>query len=278
MKKINLLLVIVLISAFSSMSQITDNVNQKQVLTKFEQLGGNRSAVNVLVFRDQLPWGINVVVPLLQGLGANVTTATSGEMGSIDLAQYCLVVFESNQPETFYVIYNANLAKFTSYVNNGGILEFHACVFSSVRENIGSTPLPGGAATFGSPYLDSYNYIVNASHSIVNGLSDPLEGGFASHDAFMDLPAGTDIITRNSSSLPTTIEYSLGSGRVIATGMTWEFGYTYGWNFGPMLPQCLAYTTSFCNAPQEVPINNWALFIGIGLILVFAVVKFRKMV
>jgi hypothetical protein len=31
-------------------------------------------------------------------------------------------------------------------------------------------------------------------------------------------------------------------------------------------------------APPEVPISNWALYIGIGLILVFAIVRFRKMV
>lgn len=31
-------------------------------------------------------------------------------------------------------------------------------------------------------------------------------------------------------------------------------------------------------APSEVPISNWALFIGLGLILVFAIVRFRKMV
>jgi hypothetical protein len=30
--------------------------------------------------------------------------------------------------------------------------------------------------------------------------------------------------------------------------------------------------------PQSIPLSNWALFIGIGLILVFAVVRFRRMV
>jgi len=33
------------------------------------------------------------------------------------------------------------------------------------------------------------------------------------------------------------------------------------------------------NPPDpEVPVSNWALFIGIGLILVFTVVRFRKIV
>ncbi|NTV83136.1 MAG: hypothetical protein HGA23_02405 [Bacteroidales bacterium] len=42
------------------------------------------------------------------------------------------------------------------------------------------------------------------------------------------------------------------------------------------------YNVSFClvgsGSPLEVPISNWALFIGIGLILVLAIVRFRKLV
>jgi hypothetical protein len=38
---------------------------------------------------------------------------------------------------------------------------------------------------------------------------------------------------------------------------------------------------SFCligGSSSVIPISNWALFIGIGLILVFAIVRFRKLV
>jgi hypothetical protein len=37
-------------------------------------------------------------------------------------------------------------------------------------------------------------------------------------------------------------------------------------------------TMCFDQAIKTVPVSNWALFIGIGLILVFAVVRFRRMV
>jgi hypothetical protein len=37
-------------------------------------------------------------------------------------------------------------------------------------------------------------------------------------------------------------------------------------------------TMCFDQVIESVPVSNWALFIGIGLILVFAVVRFRKMV
>jgi len=35
---------------------------------------------------------------------------------------------------------------------------------------------------------------------------------------------------------------------------------------------------SFSGVDPEVPVSNWALFIGIGLILVFAVIRFRRLV
>jgi hypothetical protein len=35
---------------------------------------------------------------------------------------------------------------------------------------------------------------------------------------------------------------------------------------------------NFCDAVAPVPVSNWALYIGIALILVFAIVRFRKMV
>lgn len=38
----------------------------------------------------------------------------------------------------------------------------------------------------------------------------------------------------------------------------------------------VAFCLSGPNEPEPVPLSNWALFIGIGLILVFTVVRFRK--
>jgi hypothetical protein len=275
MRRISLPFLAIMLIALTGMSQTTNQQNQKAVITSFQQLTVNRDAANVLVFRDQLAWGQNVLVPILQGLGANITTATSAQMASIDLAPFCLVVFESNQTEVFYASYTANLAKFTSYVNSGGVLEFHACVYSSTREIIGATLLPGGAATLATSSLEINNYIVDVAHPMVAGLSDPLNGSYASHDAFTSLPGNANVITRNSLDEPTTIEYSLGSGRVIATGMTWEFAYADSWNFGPMLPQCLEYSMAQCN-PQEIPLHSWAIIAGVFLILTLTIFRYRK--
>lgn len=41
---------------------------------------------------------------------------------------------------------------------------------------------------------------------------------------------------------------------------------------------CFIKGSSFGGTDPEVPVSNWALFIGIGLILIFAVIRFRRLV
>jgi hypothetical protein len=64
-------------------------------------------------------------------------------------------------------------------------------------------------------------------------------------------------------------------------GFAWAFGNWYSgnsvifdgsWYAGESdMMMCLGNTT-----PTEVPVSNWALFIGLGLILAFAVIRFRR--
>lgn len=275
MKKAILFVITGIFMIATGYSQISNQVGHKAIAGKYEQVSSGRAAANVLVFRDELAWGVNTLVPALVGTGATVTTATSAEMATIDLTPFCLVIFESNQSTDFYTTYIANLAKFSNWVMNGGTLEFHACVYSSTRDVLGATPLPGGASTFATSYLDITNYIADAGHPINAGLSDPLTGSYASHDAFTNLVAGTDIINTNTTGLPTTIEYMLGQGRVVATGQTWEIANELGWNVGTEMVNCVNYTTAVCSN-QVVPLNTWAIFAGIFLILAFTVIRYRR--
>jgi subtilisin family serine protease len=198
---------------------------------------------NLLIFRDNLAWGYDVNVPILQGLGANVTTATSSQMGSIDLSPYDVILFESQQPTSFYNTYISNLSKFESFLNSGGVIEFHCATYTSSR--VPNLPFPGGMQTLSSADLDYDNYIADPTHPIVAGAYDPLQGNYASHEAFQNLPLNANVIVENESGLPTTVEYTYGTGTLIATGMTWEIGYASGWNSGdPLLPNALEYSLS----------------------------------
>jgi hypothetical protein len=210
-------------------------------------------ANNVLIFRDQLPWGINVNGPLLQNLGATVSLAASDQMSTIDLSPYGLIVFESEQPSTFYVNYANNLSKFENYLSTGGVIQFHCAAFSGSR--IPNLPFPVGMQTLAALALDFNNYTNNPFHPIVNGLSDPLWGNYASHEAFENLPAGADIIVVNGAGLPTTVEYGIGLGRMIVTGMAWEYNYNLGHSSGNLLPRALAYSYGLAFLPQWLSLS-----------------------
>ena len=78
------------------------------------------------------------------------------------------------------------------------------------------------------------NYIVDFSHPIVKGnlsddvllLNEDLYETYTSHSCFVEstLPAGSKVILRDSDrNEPTLVEYPLGDGRVIASGLTWEY-------------------------------------------------------
>lgn len=82
------------------------------------------------------------------------------------------------------------------------------------------------------------NYIVDFSHPIVKGnlsddvllLNEDLYETYTSHSCFVEstLPAGSKVILRDSDrNEPTLVEYPLGDGRVIASGLTWEYNYFY---------------------------------------------------
>lgn len=205
----------------------------------FKNISKSR-ANNVLIFRDNLAWGLDVNVPLLQGFGASVSVATSSEMSTIDLIPFSLIIFESQQPSDFYDAYVNNIGRFESYLSSGGVIEFHCATWGTNR--IPNLPFPGGMQTLTNDDLDDYNYINNPSHPMVSGAIDPFYGTSASHEAFENLPAGADVIVVNESGLPTTVEYGYGSGTMIVTAMTWEIGYYYGSNFGVLLPNALMYS------------------------------------
>jgi len=206
----------------------------------------SRTGESVLIIRDNTAWNANVIVPLLQSYGAIVTVVPSSQMATVNLTQYDLVIIESQQTSAFYATYVNNLSRFTSYVTGGGFLELHTATYSSYRYP--NLPIPGGTSTGSSESLQSYNYVVDASHPIVSGLASSLYGNSASHEVFSGYPVGTTIITATSTGAPTTIEYQLGSGRILATGMCWEYNYNSGYSSGAMLPLALQYSLSECSS------------------------------
>jgi hypothetical protein len=166
-------------------------------------------------------------------------------MATIDLAPYNIIVFESNQPNSFYLAYQSNLARFSTFVSMGGTMLMHSATYSV--ERVPELAFPGGMKTRVNEYLSQYNYYNNSSHPIVAGNYSPYIGFHASHESFENLPVDASVIVVDELSNPTLVEYKFGSGTVVATGMTLEWGYAKGLSYANLLPNAFEYALDLSN-------------------------------
>lgn len=222
---------------------------------------GAERVVDVLVFRDNLAWGYNTLVPGFESQGAIVSVTGSYDMGVIDLSAYDLVVIESQQSNSFYQTLQSNRTWFESYLQGGGAMQIHVSAYSSDR--VGGLLLPGGASLPASEDLDPNNYIADALHPIVDGLSDPFVGNYASHEHLV-LPGGAHTIIENSSGQPTLAEYDFGAGHVLVNAMTWEWAVPNGYSAGnPFLPAC-AYMLGVASGPDWIALGSGSVTVPAG--------------
>lgn len=113
----------------------------------------------------------------------------------------------------------------------GIILEVYAkCEYIAINYT-----LPGNVSK--GNYYSYRSYIVNDTHNVVTGIltdSKPLTNEilystYSSHTYFTNLPENAISILEDAYGRPTLVEYPIGDGYIIASGLTWE--YTYVRNF-----------------------------------------------
>jgi hypothetical protein len=198
-----------------------------------------------LVFMDFLPWGTDALLQVLTANAIPFDTASSGQMGTIDLSRYQVVFISSDQPQEFYNNYNANRARFSDFVAAGGFLWIGAAAWGWNGGDFNGAELPGGAWVHG-PIFEDANDVIDNAHPTMQGIPDPFFGTSASHSAFENLPSGTNVIAQGQSSgLPTLIEYPFGRGVVLALGQTLEFGFQEGQDAGRILENGVPYAATF---------------------------------
>lgn len=210
------------------------------------------TGADALVFMDALPWGSEALQQVLRANGITFDTATSREMSSIDLSRYKVVFIASDQPLGFYVNYGIHRARFSEYVNAGGLLWVGAAAGGWNGGSLDGEQLPGGVTVRG-PVNEGDNTVANASHPVMQGVPNPFSGSPASLSVFANLPKDVKIIARGSSTgLPTLVEYTHGSGRVLAFGQTLEYGFMTGEITGRILENAIPYAYAFDPA-QDIP-------------------------
>ncbi|MFK7972333.1 MAG: PKD domain-containing protein [Bacteroidia bacterium] len=186
--------------------------------TSFSTIAGRGNSSNeILIVEDVFPWGLDIAVLVAQRTGLRVTKVSSQNLVNEDLSLYGWVIALGDQPNSYYSAITNNQLQLEQFVQSGGLLQLHMATRGV------NLRLPGGVtATDGNREIN--NDIVSQMHPIVSGLSSPLTGNLVSHGYFGNLPAGAQILTQTTqTALPTTINYTLGRGEVLATTMTWEF-------------------------------------------------------
>ena len=197
-----------------------------------------RPYAEILLVQDRLPWSENNNVALLDAMmasgyigGWDITT-TAG-FGSVDMSRFNVILIANDQTTATYDQLRFLQDSLVEFARAGGVVIYGACDNGWAGGNISYT-LPEGVEK--NNYYSHHNYIVDASHPIVLGsmtdgkplTNDLLYGNYCSHTAFNmnTLPDGANIILQDGQGNPTLVEYAVGDGHIILSGLTWEFYYT----------------------------------------------------
>jgi subtilisin family serine protease len=191
---------------------------------------------NILVIQNGLAWGVDMLDFIYDQTSITAVGILSSDLASYDLSNIDLIITAGDQPMQYYEDLSNQVSKLEGFVSNGGIIQYQVATQGY------DVQLAGGVDAINGNYED-FNIVLDSLHPIVAGLPQVLEGSSANHNYFNNLPANaTEIVKTEISDVTTLAEYQIGSGKVIATGMTLEWLYNSGLNSAPLLGQILSYS------------------------------------
>jgi len=230
-----------------------------------------RIDANVLLIQDRFPWSSNDNVALLEsmvedGYIAGWDLTTTANFASVSLSDYNVVLIANDQTTATYNQLRDLQDSLVEFATAGGVVIYGACDNGWAGGDITYT-LPEGVNK--TNYYSHHNYIVDASHPIVLGTmtdgkalsNELLYGNYCSHTSFniATLPAGTNVIIQDANGNPTLVEYAVGEGHMILSGLTWEFYYSrsaYDYRLNTtytrnVYDDLIAYAASLSNACEH---------------------------
>lgn len=218
-----------------------------------------------LLIETSLPWESRANSKVLNEIGKTYDKITAKKAQTTDLSKYRVIIIANDQSSaTYKTLKNLN-SQLQTYVENGGTIVYGCCYGGFSTGSSASTILGGVKIVDGGSMqdkiVDSTSPVVTAEFSDHIALTDAdLTGNGANHVYFdtNSLPAGTNIILNAGiDTQPTLIEYKMGSGTVIASGLTWEFTYDntkYGMFSKKALDDLYLYALKLSNSSiTEVP-------------------------
>ena len=204
-----------------------------------------------LLIQDVNPWWGRNVHDALHEFAIPHDLINSSSLATWDLSKYKYILYASSQTDTYYLNIATNLDKISSWVSDGGLLIAH-CLDGGWYviwpyqipggDWQGLSILPGGVTHL--MHRDDIKYasdmidITESNHGVIKSneytLTDsyltiwhPSTGGI-----FTNLPPNAEVIMVSNDGDggdgPTYIDYNYGSGKVLATMNTVEWGYYNG--------------------------------------------------
>ncbi len=189
-----------------------------------------------LLVQDSSPWGYAAWTSTLSSQGIPYAQISAAQLSSTSLSGYDMVITASVQGGSYNGYINAASAQLENYVMAGGVLVFSACTQSS------HTPYPippfGGSNTY---FTSSTGTLVDPTHPLVAGVSNPFTGNSASHNYITAYPGAADVLVTGDHGFPTLYEYSTGNGLLIVSTLTLEWGWGSGYDMGIILENAVSY-------------------------------------
>lgn len=212
---------------------------------------GYGSASRIKLFRDNLPWDSYAMDNMLAENGFTFGSETnqyqifsSYVMDTVTLVPGVdLVIISNDQNQTFYDNYRVAQTHINEFIYYGGTIFWEACDLGWAEGSIEAAgiTLPGRIEI--SHDYDLTNYITSSQLQLVAGLDSVLDGTYASHEGFTNLPAGAVVYTVDGRDLPTLVTYGYGVGWVVMTGQPLEYSYDRldSLNSGYLLPRVVRF-------------------------------------
>lgn len=214
----------------------------------------NVQPVSTALLMNADPWGYPANENALSKYGVPYAVFSSADFGIVDLTKFSKVIVASDQDQKFYDDMAAYRVWFEDYVSGGGLLEIHAADYGW-NGGMWNDSLPGGLVY--SRYAAQYVTIVDPSHPVVN-VPNPITDteldnwSAAVHGFFTSYPPNSRIVIKeDGTGYPAYLEFDYGTGAILATSQTLEWGYTRGYSL--ILENSLLYIRA--KYPHELSVT-----------------------
>jgi hypothetical protein len=190
-------------------------------ITNFAFAQSIPAANQFAIFQTHDPWGAQVVKGAITGTGHTFTVFTPAQLAGFPFNTYRVVVlnWDDHNLVDFNTPYQAAIPALQTYINAGGVVWIQGSIQGTTGD---SYNLPfGGTMTWD---LQPSNFIVDPASPMMTGISNPINGNFASHARVgTALPATAHVVcsTGTTAGGPTTL-YDLTSVPVELQGFTVE--------------------------------------------------------